>query len=367
LRVAINAAAKNGDIFPENKETLLKLINTTTDLKKLKEEFVKIRTSQINKKREDSKSDQFITRGYNPLVWLADQILGTPDVTAEKEFDVLFGDGENYIPSAYYKHAKSLDARAAGYSAGVGGVTTFGKDLGVASNTKEGPADLVLNYVNKAVIANGINSYYEGNYGKVKEGTEPVLSNELSRIVQTFTTGINQKQKETTSILKTANVKVSIDPVSGEQLVYIQPDSKLGESVYSTSDKKTGLIGLAEAQRMVNQGMMIKLPAGSIPSNIIGVQKLTPTQQLFALKGEITIGGDMSADKGLIKISKNSSGSFDVIGSRYENGKSIPLGTDLETFANDLYLDAMVKRQQGQAIDPDMLVVQQLEQYLNSL
>ena len=367
LRVAINAAAKNGDIFPENKETLLKLINTTTDLKKLKEEFVKIRTPQINKKREDVESDQFITRGYNPLVWLTNIIQGTPEVTAGKEFDVLFGDGENYISSAYYKHAKSLDARAAGYSAGVGGVTTFGKDLGVASNTKDGPADLVLNYVNKAVIANGINSYYEGNYGKVKEGTEPVLSNELSRVVQTFTNGINQKQRETTGTLRTANVKVSIDPVSGEQLVYIQPDSKLAESVYGTSDKKTGLVGLAEAQRMVNQGMMIKLPAGSIPSNIIGVQKLTPTQQLFALKGEITIGGDMSADKGLIKISKNSSGSFDVIGSRYENGKVVALGQDFEDIINTEYRSIVQQKNAGLAVDPDMYLIAKIEQYLKEL
>jgi hypothetical protein len=366
FRVAIEAASQKGDIFPENKQTLLRLLETTTDLKRLEQEFVKVRTPQINKKREDAKSQQFLTRGYNPLVWLTDKIVGTPEQEAKKEFETLFGDRETMISKAYYEHASSLDARAAGYNAGVGGITTFGKDLGQATNTGNTISDAALNLAYRSIAGNNIINYYEGNI-KSSLGKTPKIDKRIIPVFQTMLDQLNQNQKETAGTLRTANVQVSVDPVTNEQYIYMRPNQALIESVYVSSDKKAGILSKGEAERILSEGITFKLPAGSIPSNVLGVQKLTPTQQLFALTGEVRLGGDMSADKGSIVISKNASGKFDVIGSRYENGRSIPLGTDLETFANDLYLDAMVKRQQGQTIDPDMLVVQQLEQYLNSL
>lgn len=363
FRVAINAAAQRGDIFPENKRTLLELVETTTSIENLKQKFVQFRAGQIAAERTVDMADT------NPLTKLwtaAKSLVSDPKAEATKEFDILFGDGKNYISAAYYTHAKSLDARAAGYNAGVGGVTTFGKDIGQATNTKDGAADLVLNYLQRAVTANGINNYYDGNI-KTAQGTKPLVDSSIPAVIQTLTDQINQKQKETAGTLRTVNVQVSIDPATDEQYVHIRPNEALTETLYSGGDKKVGLVTQQKAESILTKGITIKLPAGSIPSNVIGVQKLTPTQQLFALKGEVTIGGNMSADKGLIKISKNSSGSFDVIGSRYENGKIIPLGKELEDVVNRSYYNAVAQRQAGAGVDPEMLVVQQLEQYLNSL
>jgi hypothetical protein len=368
FRVAIEAASQKGDIFPENKETLLRLLETTTDLKRLEQEFVKFRTGQIAGQRAKENVQAVI--GNDPFsklqVGLRALFGNNPEDQAKKEFETLFGDRETMISKAYYEHASSLDARTAGYNAGVGGITTFGKDLGQATNTGNTISDAALNLAYRSIVGNNIINYYEGNI-KSSLGKTPKIDKRIIPVFQTMLDQLNQNQKETAGTLRTANVQVSVDPVTNEQYIYMRPNQALIESVYVSSDKKAGILSKGEAERILTEGITFRLPAGSIPSNVLGVQKLTPTQQLFALTGEVRLGGDMSADKGSIVISKNASGKFDVIGSRYENGKSIPLGTDLETFANDLYLDAMVKRQQGQAIDPDMLVVQQLEQYLNSL
>jgi hypothetical protein len=368
FRVAIEAASQKGDIFPENKQTLLRLLETTTDLKRLEQEFVKFRTGQIAGQRAKENAQAVI--GNDPFsklqVGLRALFGNNPEDQAKKEFETLFGDRETMISKAYYEHASSLDAKAAGYNAGVGGITTFGKDLGQATNTGNTISDAALNLAYRSIAGNNIINYYEGNI-KSSLGKTPKIDKRIIPVFQTMLDQLNQNQKETAGTLRTANVQVSVDPVTNEQYIYMRPNQALIESVYVSSDKKAGILSKGEAERILSEGITFKLPAGSIPSNVLGVQKLTPTQQLFALTGEVRLGGDMSADKGSIVISKNASGKFDVIGSRYENGRSIPLGTDLETFANDLYLDAMVKRQQGQTIDPDMLVVQQLEQYLNSL
>ena len=378
FRVAIEAASQKGDILPQNKETLLRLLEKTTDLRKLQEEFIKVRTPQVNTERTNFEngslsnldkvaSGQTTTSGFNPFTWVVNKLTGyTPEKQAKAEFDELFGDNETMISKAYYEHASSLDAKAAGYNAGVGGIITFGKDLGQATNTKDGISDAVLNLAYRAIAGNNITNFYTGNI-KNAVGQDPTVNSRIIPVIQTFVDQINQKQKETAGTLRTANLQVSIDPSTNEQYVYIRPNQALIEAIYAPSDKKAGLLTKEAAENILTEGITFKLPAGSIPANVLGIQKLTPTQQLFALTGEVKLGGDMSADKGSIVISKNASGSFDVIGSRYENGKSIPLGTELETYANQLYLDAMVKRQQGQTIDPDMLVVQQLEQYLNSL
>lgn len=368
FRVAIEAASQKGDIFPENKQTLLRLLETTTDLKRLGQEFVKFRTGQIAGQRAKENAQAVI--GNDPFsklqVGLRALFGNNPEDQAKKEFEILFGDNEKMIAKSYYEHASSLDARAAGYNAGVGGITTFGKDLGQATNTGNTISDAALNLAYRSIAGNNITNYYEGNI-KSSSGKTPKIDKRIIPVFQTMLDQLNQNQKETAGTLRTANVQVSVDPVTNEQYIYMRPNQALIESVYVSSDKKAGILSKGEAERILSEGITFKLPAGSIPSNVLGVQKLTPTQQLFALTGEVRLGGDMSADKGSIVISKNASGKFDVIGSRYENGKSIPLGTDLETFANDLYLDAMVQRQQGQTVDPDMLVVQQLEQYLNSL
>jgi hypothetical protein len=368
FRVAIEAASQKGDIFPENKQTLLRLLETTTDLKRLGQEFVKFRTGQIAGQRAKENAQAVI--GNDPFsklqVGLRALFGNNPEDQAKKEFEILFGDNEKMIAKSYYEHASSLDARAAGYNAGVGGITTFGKDLGQATNTGNTISDAALNLAYRSIAGNNIINYYEGNI-KSSLGKTPKIDKRIIPVFQTMLDQLNQNQKETAGTLRTANVQVSVDPVTNEQYIYMRPNQALIESVYVSSDKKAGILSKGEAERILTEGITFRLPAGSIPSNVLGVQKLTPTQQLFALTGEVRLGGDLSADKGSIVISKNSSGKFDVIGSRYENGRSIPLGTDLETFANNLYLDAMVQRQQGQTVDPDMVVVQQLEQYLNSL
>lgn len=368
LRVAINTAATKGDILPENKELLLNLLETTTDLNRLKEEFVKVRAPQIKKKREDALSQQFLTRGYNPLVWITSLGQNTPEQSAASQFDELFGDGETMISKAYYERASSIGAAAMGYTAGVGGVTSFGKDLGQASNTKNTAADLVLNYAYQSVLTNNLKSYYPGNLRDDPDKKPMVAGTQLiQNLLQTYVDQVNQQQKETAGTLRTVNVQVSIDPVTNEQIVYVRPNEAMSELTYGGSDKKAGITTKERADQILQEGFTFRIPAGSIPANVLGIQKLSPAQQLFALKGDITLGGDMSADKGMIRISKNSAGRFDVIGSRYENGKVIPLGPELESLVNDSYVRALSQRQAGQSVDPEALVIRQLEQYLNQL
>lgn len=368
LRVAINTAVTKGDILPENKDLLLNLLETTTDLNRLKELFIERRSGGIAANRAIRSLSSFI----NPVGALVnsyrDLVAGSPESQATREFDELFGDGETMISKAYYDRANSIGAAEMGYTAGVGGVTSFGKDLGQASNTKNTAADLVLNYAYQSVLTNNLKSYYPGNLRDDPDKKPMVAGTQLiQNILQTYVEQVNQQQKETTGTLRTVNVQVSVDPVTNDQIVYVRPNEAMSELTYGGSDNKAGITTKEKADQILQEGFTFRLPAGSIPSNVLGIQKLSPSQQLFALKGELTLGGDMSADKGMIRISKNSAGRFDVIGSRYENGKVVPLGPELESLVNDSYVRALSQRQAGQSVDPEALVIRQLEQYLNQL
>lgn len=370
LRVAINTAATKGDILPENKDLLLNLLETTTDLNRLKELFIEKRSKGITRDRnlKSLTTPAFI----NPLGALgnlySNLVAGSPESQATREFDELFGDGDTMISKAYYDRANSIGAAEMGYTAGVGGVTSFGKDLGQATNTRNTAADLVLNYAYQSVLTNNLKSYYPGNLRDNPDKKPVVAGTQLiQNLLQTYVDQVNQQQKETTGTLRTVNVQVSIDPVTNEQIVYVRPNEAMSELTYGGSDKKVGITTKERADQILQEGFTFRIPAGSIPANVLGIQKLSPAQQLFALKGEITLGGDMSADKGMIRISKNSAGRFDVIGSRYENGKVIPLGPELESLVNDSYVRALSQRQAGQSVDPEALVIRQLEQYLNQL
>lgn len=370
LRVAINMAATKGDILPENKELLLNLLETTTDLNRLKELFIEKRSGAIsvNRATRNLSSPAFI----NPVGALVnsfrDLVANSPETQATIEFDELFGDGEAMISKAYYDRANSIGAAAMGYTAGVGGITNFGKDLGQASNTKNTAADLVLNYAYQSVLTNNLKSYYPGNLRDDPNKKPMVAGTQLiQNLLQTYVEQVNQQQKETTGTLRTVNVQVSVDPVTNDQIIYVRPNEAMSELTYGGSDNKVGITTKEKADQILQEGFTFKIPAGSIPSNVLGIEKLSPSQQLFALKGELTLGGDMSADKGMIRISKNSAGRFDVIGSRYENGKVIPLGSELESIVNNSYVRALSEKQAGQSIDPEAFVIRQLEEYLNQL
>lgn len=368
LRVAINSAFTLGDIQVENKDILLNLIETTTDINRLRELFIEAKAPAIQRRRKLEQSASIANPAAAAWTFIKNTMSPSAENSAAQQFDILFGDGETMISKAYYKRANDIGAAAMGYDAGVGGVVNYGKDLGEASNTRNTAADLVLNYAYQAVLGNNLKSYYEGNL-RDNPNAKPVVAGApvIQKLLQTYVDQVNQQQKETAGTLRTVNVQVSVDPSTGEQIIYVRPNEAMSELTYGGSENKVGITSKDRADQILQEGFTFKIPANSIPSNVLGVQKLTPSQQLFALKKEITLGGDMSADNGIIKISKNSSGTFDVIGSRYENGKIIPLGKELETLTNSLYMQALSQRQAGASIDPEALVIQQLEQYLNEL
>ena len=377
--------ANDPEITEEDRPALLYAIENSSTLPELKARYAEKLTSDAKAKREADFGQSMINIVNNPFSIVSEGAsllrqatkailedypdpLGFDSIeedVAEKT-EKMFGDGDGSFSKVYLKQARNSDPSVFGYNIGIGGNTTFGKDLGQATNTREGISDYVLNYAYRAAVGNNINSYYTGD---IKSATSENLrtDGQVIPILQTFVDQINQKQKETAGTLRTVNVKVTIDPATQEQLVHFRPNEALTETIYSKDDGTPSIVSESYARSVLSNGITVRLPANSIPSNVIGVEKLTPVQKLFKVKNEVTLGGNMSADKGIITISKNASGSFDVIGSRYENGKVIPLGKNLEDHVNNvLYPTALAQRQAGMGIDPDAYVIQQLELTLDN-
>ena len=350
LRVSIQSSA----VPAEDKKLLLEILKETSQFDKIKEKFVEKKSKVIQ--------DQIVAKAYgpfgrNPLLEIPSLFTTTNPVKKAGEiFDDYFSDDAKSISDEYFKRAKTLSPSQMGFNVGVGGYTNFGKDLGPATNTGRGIADIVVEYTNKAVKSNNIKDAVIGD-GRSK--TPESLGSASQAVLQTFLDQISQPQKENVSALETLNVKVRIDPSTGEQFITVQPNEALTELIYNSGESKASLVTPGQAQRIVKEGMTFKLPKGAIPQQILGFEKVSPYAELFALKGSIKLGGNTAADGGFINITRNAQGTLDVVAARYENGKSIPIPA-LENKLNESY--AFFKANPN--LDADLELMKLTESYI---
>jgi hypothetical protein len=332
LRTAINAS----EIPAEDRRILSNILKETSVFSEIKEKFSEIKGAQIDAERKFN--SKYSPAGLSGM--LKNKMLdafGNPKAKAAEIFDDYFSDEEGSIADQYFRQAKEAEGKSRGYNVGVGGYIPMAKDLGQATNTDRTEADVITEYAYKAALQNNIRTAQFGDFNvarKSQVNAENTLYN-AQPVLQLLLDQVKQQQKETTSTLKTLNVKTYVDPFTQEQYIYFRPNEALNEILYNT-EKKAGLVPSSIATKIIQEGVTFKLPKGALPANILGLEKVSPYAQLFALKGSIKVGGNTAADGGYINVVKNKDGTLDVVAARYEGSKTIPLPA-LENELNKSY------------------------------
>jgi hypothetical protein len=377
----------NLDINAAAKATLLKALDQsgTDSVERLKAAYVPIRTAQIKEQRRKEDENRY-RRGdaglfgglFSALVEGAGQAIGlidTDEEDAAEEFDqIVTGNAEiltntpsgfgrnlgsftNYsVASELYRDGKQKDEY--GNLIGLGGIVPYSKNLGRATNISNSVADVVLGNLSPKLSGAGVTfttGEFNSNLNPENSKNYKPMSGQMANAVQVMTDAILQKQKETTGTLRGIGVQVYQRSPKDDLFLHIIPDENTAKLVTETSDKgKTSLINAATASSMMSNGITVRIPAKNVPSGLIGFQKLSSTQQRFLVDGKVTIGGsDVSGDKGQLIITYNpTSDNFEVLGSRIENGKFVPVGDQIENHLNQSLRILQQRRNQGEVIDP---------------
>ena len=360
------------------KATLLRALDQsgTDNLEILKQVYVSLRAPQIaGEELVGAVTDRF---GFFTTLRRAGQYLGVvdkPEENAAEEFDqIVTGNAEiltntpsgfgrslgsftNYsVASQLYRDGKQKDEY--GNLIGLGGIVPYSKNLGRATNTSNSVADVVLGNLSPKLSVAGVTfttGEFNSNLDPENSKNYKPMSGQMANAVQVMTDAILQKQTETTGTLRGIGVQVYQRSPKDDLFLHIIPDENTAKLVTETSDEgKTSLTDAATTGSMISDGITVRIPAKNVPSGLIGFQKLSSTQQRFLVDGKVTIGGsDVSGDKGQLVITYNStSDNFEVLGSRIENGKFVPVGDQIENHLNQQLRVAQQRKNQGEVIDP---------------
>lgn len=369
----------NLNINATAKATLLRALDQsgTDNLEMLKQVYVSLRTPEIRGKEWLDAS----TRAAGPFTAIRQvgQYLGvfdTPEEDAAQEFDQIVtgnagifaytpsGFGRNTglpftnysVASQLYRDGKQKDEY--GNLIGLGGIVPYSKNLGRATNTSNSTADVILGNLSPQLSGAGVTfttGEFNSNLDPENSKNYKPMSGQMANVIQVMTDAILQKQKETTGTLRGIGVQVYQRSPNDDLFLHIIPDENTAKLVTETSDKgKTSLTDAATTSSMMTGGITVRIPAKNVPPDLIGFQKLSSTQQRFLVDGKVTIGGsDVSADKGQLVITYNPTlDNFEVLGSRIENGKFVPVGDQIENHLNQSLRILQQRRNQGEVIDP---------------
>ena len=377
----------NLNINAATKATLLGALDQsgTDNIERLKAVYVPIRAAQIKeqKRQEDEnryrRGDAGLFGGvFSALVEGVGQAIGlidTDEEDAAEEFDQIvtgnatiltntpsgfgrsLGSFTNYsVASQLYRDGKQKDEY--GNLIGLGGIVPYSKNLGRATNIANSTADVILGNLSPQLSGAGVTfttGEFNSNLNPENSKNYKPMSGQMVNAIQVMTDAILQKQKETTGTLRGIGVQVYQRSPNDDLFLHIIPDENTAKLVTETSDKgKTSLMDAATTSSMMTGGITVRMPAKNVPPGLIGFQKLSSTQQRFLVDGKVTIGGsDVSADKGQLVITYNpTSDNFEVLGSRIENGKFVPVGDQIENHLNQQLRVAQQRRNQGEVIDP---------------
>lgn len=230
--------------------------------------------------------------------------------------------------------------------------------MGRATNISNSAADVVLGNLSPQLSGAGVTfttGEFKSNLNPENSENYKPMSGQMANAIQVMTDAILQKQKETTGTLRGISVQVYQRSPNDDLFLHIIPDENTAKLVTETSDKgKTSLTDLTTTSSMMAGGITVKIPAKNVPPGLIGFQKLSSTQQRFLVDGKVTIGGsDVSGDKGQLVITYNPAlDNFEVLGSRIENGKFVPVGDQIENHLNQSLRILQQRRNQGEVIDP---------------
>jgi hypothetical protein len=367
----LRAAVVSGVEDEQARKTLLNIIDTTgaDSLEELKAAYAKVRGVQLEKNAFlDARFNTFSRLSYYGSKF---GVFDSYEEDAGEEFDKLMGSAFSFSklrgnPTVADKFVEvGKQTNSLGSKIGVGGIVPYAKSLGRATNIANTTADIVLSTAANQLVA-GNAEYTTGEFTsniKADQKDYKKVEGGLANAVRIMTDAVLQKQKENTGTLRGISVNVYQEGPNKPQYVHIIPDENTAKLITETSDKgKTSMTDAATINEMMSNGITLKFPAGSFPSNVIGTKKLTAAQQRFLLNNKISFGGNTTGDGGQMTITYNPGvNQLEVIGFRVNGGKTVPVGEDVESYLNQQLKVLEARRNRGEAVDPLAEIVLQAE------